>query len=200
MRRRILDAAKANLRRYGAGKTTVVDIARDLGMSHSNVYRFFRTKVELLDAVVDEWLTEEESFLAEMAGRDGSAGERLELLWVTLLERKRRTRAEDAELVERYYRILEERPEAVARYVAVSHGAYERIIADGVRAGEFAPLDVPEAARVVWYATRALVEPTFLYVAAPAWPTNEAHARNLIRALVAGFANRITPPVLGPAT
>jgi AcrR family transcriptional regulator len=196
-RRRILDRAKANLRRYGAGKTTVVDIARDLGMSHSNVYRFFRTKVELLDAVVEEWLIDEELFLADMAGRDEAAGQRMEALWLALLARKRLKHAEDAELVELYYRILAERPAAIARYLAASQAAIERIIADGVRAGEFAPLDVPEAARVVWYATRALIEPSFLYVAAPLWPTNEAHARNLIRTLVAGFANHAAPPALG---
>lgn len=195
-RRRILAAAKANLRRYGAGKTTVVDIARDLGMSHSNVYRFFRTKVELLDAVVEEWLIDEELFLAEMAGRDEAAGARLEALWLTLLARKRSKHAEDAEFVDLYYRILEERPTAVARYLAASQAAIERIIADGVRTGEFAPLDVPEAARVVRSATLALVEPGFLYVAAPLWPTNEAHARNLLRALVAGFANHAAPPAL----
>lgn len=199
-RRRILDAAKANLRRYGASKTTVVDIARDLGMSHSNVYRFFRTKAELLDAVVEEWLIDEELFLAEMAGRPGRAGERMEALWLTLLARKRLLHGEDAEFVELYYRILAERPVAVARYLAVSQSAIERIVVDGIQTGEFAPLDVPEAARVVWYATRALVEPGFLYVAAPAWPANEAHARNLIRALIAGFANHAAPPVLGTAT
>lgn len=199
-RRRILDVAKANLQRYGASKTTVVDIARDLGMSHSNVYRFFRTKVELLDAVVEEWLIDEELFLAEMAGRPGRAGERMEALWLALLARKRLLHAEDAEFVELYYRILAERPVAVARYLAASQAAIERIIADGVQTGEFAPLDVPEAARVVWYATRALVEPTFLYVAAPSWPMHEAHARNLIRALVAGFANHAAPPVLGSVT
>ncbi len=199
-RRRILDVARANLRRYGASKTTVVDIARDLGMSHSNVYRFFRTKVDLLDAVVEEWLIDEELFLAEMAERPGRAGERMETLWLTLLARKRLLHGEDAEFVELYYRILVERPVAVARYLAASQAAIERIIAAGVHAGEFAPLDVPEAARVVWYATRALVEPGFLYVAPTAWPTNEAHARNLIRALIAGFANHAAPPALGAAT
>jgi len=199
-RGRILAAAKANLRRYGAGKTTVVDIARDLGMSHSNVYRFFRTKVELLDAVVEEWLLDEELFLADMAGRDEAAGGRMEALWLALLARKRLKHAEDAEFVDLYYRILAERPAAIARYLAASQAAIERIIADGVRAGEFAPLDVPEAARVVRSATLALVDPGFLYVAAPLWPANEAHARNLVRALVAGFANHAAPPALAAAT
>src|SRR5262245_44422694 len=95
-RRRILAAARANLRRFGAGKATVVDIARDLGMSHSNVYRFFRTKAEILDAVVEEWLAAEEALLADLSSAPGPAGERLERLILTLLARKHQRRAEDA--------------------------------------------------------------------------------------------------------
>ncbi|MGO6907884.1 helix-turn-helix domain-containing protein, partial [Rhizobium ruizarguesonis] len=38
---RILDAAERLFRHYGYSKTTVADIARDLGMSPANIYRFF---------------------------------------------------------------------------------------------------------------------------------------------------------------
>ena len=38
---RILDSAEQVLRRYGAGKATVVDVARALGVSHGSVYRHF---------------------------------------------------------------------------------------------------------------------------------------------------------------
>ena len=38
---RILDAAEEVLRRFGPTKTTVVDVARALGVSHGSVYRHF---------------------------------------------------------------------------------------------------------------------------------------------------------------
>jgi AcrR family transcriptional regulator len=48
---RILDTAEEVLRRYGPAKATVIDVARALGVSHGNVYRFFPSKVALRDAV-----------------------------------------------------------------------------------------------------------------------------------------------------
>ena len=37
-------------------KVAVVDVARALGMSHANVYRFFDSKVALRSAIVERWL------------------------------------------------------------------------------------------------------------------------------------------------
>src|SRR3954452_13892587 len=44
---RILDCAERLFRHYGYGKTNVADIARELGMSPANIYRFFACKVEI---------------------------------------------------------------------------------------------------------------------------------------------------------
>ncbi len=53
---RILDAAEEVLTRYGPAKTTVVDVARALGVSHGSVYRHFASKAALRDAVTERWL------------------------------------------------------------------------------------------------------------------------------------------------
>lgn len=55
-RERILEAAEDTLRRFGPGKTTVVDVARALGVSHGTVYRHFASKSELRDSVLEQWL------------------------------------------------------------------------------------------------------------------------------------------------
>jgi AcrR family transcriptional regulator len=55
-RERILEAAEDTLRRFGPGKTTVVDVARALGVSHGTVYRHFASKTELRDSVLEQWL------------------------------------------------------------------------------------------------------------------------------------------------
>src|SRR4051794_12252262 len=39
--KRILDEAERLFRHYGYSKTTVADIARELGMSPANIYRFY---------------------------------------------------------------------------------------------------------------------------------------------------------------
>lgn len=55
MKKRILRAA-ALLRRHGSAKTSVVDVARTLQMSHANVHRRFASKAALHDAVAERWL------------------------------------------------------------------------------------------------------------------------------------------------
>ncbi len=195
-RRRILEAAKANLRRFGADKVTVVDIARDLGMSHSNVYRFFRTKAEILDAVVEEWLAEGKALLGRLSASPGAAGERLERLVLAMLARKRINRTEDAALFDLYHRILAERPAALARYDAAQFAAVKRIIADGVQTSEFAIAthDIPAAVRVVRHAIHTFFDPAF---AQKSDASAEEGARDVVRSLVAGFANREHPPDFG---
>ena len=47
----VLVAAEDVLRRYGPAKATVVDVARELGVSHGSVYRHFPSKTALRDAV-----------------------------------------------------------------------------------------------------------------------------------------------------
>src|SRR5581483_8730049 len=76
-RDRILDAAEEVLARFGPQKTTVVDVARALGVSHGSVYRFFPSKAGLRDAVTERWLARVSDPLAEIAGGGGPASIRL---------------------------------------------------------------------------------------------------------------------------
>ena len=51
----ILDAAEQTLRRYGPDKTSVVDVAKALQVSHGSLYRHFPSKAALR-AVTERWL------------------------------------------------------------------------------------------------------------------------------------------------
>lgn len=62
----ILATAEAHLRRFGYARTTVSEIARACGMSHANVYRFFKTKADIIDAVVARSLGDTEKALAKV--------------------------------------------------------------------------------------------------------------------------------------
>jgi AcrR family transcriptional regulator len=196
-RRLILEATKANLRRFGVDKTTVVDVARTLGMSHSNVYRFFRTKAELLDAVVEEWLAEEERLLDTVAAQPGQAGERLERLVLRLLARKRAKHTEDAELSALYYRLLSERPAGFQRLEAATLATVGRIIAEGVSSGELAAIDTAAAARVTWQAVSGFFDPKFVRKMIAQTAPAEQLVRDVIQTVIAGFANKAAPPRLG---
>src|SRR3546814_1627798 len=53
---RILDSAERLFKHYGYTKTNVADIARDLGMSPANIYRFFGSKADIHQALAQRML------------------------------------------------------------------------------------------------------------------------------------------------
>src|SRR5579875_1110866 len=105
---RVLEATEEVLRRYGPAKATVVDVARALGVSHGSVYRHFPSKVALREAVVRIWLERAERPLAEVAGQDGPAGERLRRWLEALIAAKRERAFGDPELFATYLALAAE--------------------------------------------------------------------------------------------
>src|SRR5277367_7086004 len=85
---RILDVARDQVRRFGEAKTNVVDIARALGTSHTTIYRHFRSKADVFDAIVGEAMRDEEELARTFVDSEGAASERLEGFVLALHKRK----------------------------------------------------------------------------------------------------------------
>src|SRR5919204_1755291 len=90
----ILAATEDVLRRYGPAKATVVDVARALGVSHGSVYRHFRTKTALREAVTKRWLDHTTTLLEPLAAGPGPAARRM-ADWLTVLFHAKRRKAFD---------------------------------------------------------------------------------------------------------
>ncbi|MEO8610383.1 MAG: TetR/AcrR family transcriptional regulator [Chloroflexota bacterium] len=150
---RILDAAEEVLRRYGPAKTTVVDVARALGVSHGSVYRHFPSKVALRDAVTERWLAEVSNPLEAVAAETGPAPERLRRWFDLLISTKQRRALDDPELFAMYHELAAESREVITAHVDIIIGQLTRIITDGVARGEFKVHDPAQAARAAFDAT-----------------------------------------------
>jgi AcrR family transcriptional regulator len=85
---RILDVAERLFRHYGYAKTNVADIARELGMSPANIYRFFASKVEIHQAICGRMLDASVNMTRQIFAQKIGAAERLRQ-W--LLEQHRLT-------------------------------------------------------------------------------------------------------------
>src|SRR5215470_9293071 len=101
-RDRILDAAEEVLARFGPQKTTVLDVARALGVSHGSVYRFFASKAALRDAVTERWLARVSDPLARIAVEHGPALGRLRRWFERLIALKRERARMEPELFATY--------------------------------------------------------------------------------------------------
>lgn len=190
----ILETAKTLLRRFGVDKLTVMDIARSLDMSHANVYRFYKTKAEILDAIIDEWLLKVESFVENIAQRPVSATERIEAVVLELHRKRREKLLEDAEFYETYRRVIELRPDVVAKRREKIHNVFKKLVEQGIESGEFTSAAPEEVATVLKDATSLFLHPLLI-------PTclnedTEPRARAVVRYILAGISTQ--KPKLSP--
>jgi AcrR family transcriptional regulator len=185
-RKLILETARTLLRRFGPDKMTVMDIARSLEMSHANVYRFFRNKSEILDALIDEWLSKIEAFVETIAQRPVSAAERIEALVLELHRKRRQKLLEDAEFYETYRRVIELRPDFAAKRREKIFNVFKKLIESGIEAGEFRPIDPQEAAAVLKDATALFLHPLMIPTALS--EDTETRAKNVVHYILAGFS------------
>jgi AcrR family transcriptional regulator len=158
-RERILAAAEDLLRRHGIAKTTVVDVARALEMSHANVYRHFASKSELQDAVAERWLHKVMEPLRKIVAEKGDAAERLERWVETLAAQKRAKVLNDPSLFEAYHAVAMEARHVIEAHLAELHEHIGSIIRDGVASGAFKVKNTKEAATAGLNATSRFHHP-----------------------------------------
>tara|TARA_R110002020_G_scaffold316999_1_gene532644 strand:+ start:10918 stop:11520 length:603 start_codon:yes stop_codon:yes gene_type:complete len=187
-RDRILDTAAEQVRRFGEAKTNVVDIAKAMGLSHSAIYRHFRSKAEIFDALAARTMAEEAELAARFVHADGSAGDRLRALVLALHRSKRAKLGDDPEIHGLYRRIVTERPDLVAHYARRMTGLVRQVLEDGVARGEFRTLDLDAAAGVVRDAVTVFVHPAHVEQAVVAGLDMEPRLQAVMDALAVAFA------------
>jgi AcrR family transcriptional regulator len=160
---RILEAAVEVLRRFGPEKTTVVDVARALGVSHGSVYRHFPSKAALRDAVTERWLQGVSTPLAEVAAQSTPTMERLRRWFDLLVTTKRRWSQEDPELFATYLTLAGEARDVVRAHVVTLVSQLTDIIRDGVARGDLRVEDPATIARALFDATARFHDPAHAY-------------------------------------
>ncbi|MFC9546178.1 TetR family transcriptional regulator [Streptomyces sp. NPDC056956] len=183
---RILEATEEVLRRHGPAKATVVDVARALGVSHGTVYRHFRTKAALREAVTKRWLDRTSEALGGIVDDDSRDPEaRLRDWLATLFAAKRRKAGDDPELFATYSVLAGEQGAAVAEHIDDLTGQLTRIVAAGTASGVFSGTDPEATARAVFQATGRFHDPAY----APQWtdPAVDADFEQVVDLLVRGL-------------
>jgi AcrR family transcriptional regulator len=188
LRRRIFDAARRRLERYGYRHTTMSEIARDAGVAKGTVYLYYAGKEDLVAAIVGRILTRLEARMRAVVAGGGGAAPRLQRL---LVERVLLLRAESRRAPAAYALIHALEDPHVDRVVRGHMAANEAIVADlvaeGVASRELAAVDPVTTARTLLVAFHALQSPRFL---ARGRRELVALATELAGLLVGGLARR----------
>ncbi len=142
---RILDAAERLFRYYGYTKTNVADIARDLGMSPANIYRFFSSKTEIHQALCARMLEASYQQAHEISRLPLSATERLRRYVLAQHKMTVETMLDEQKVHEMVVVAIEREWHVIEKHIDRIDQLLAEIIRDGIKAGEFAE-QAPEVA------------------------------------------------------
>ncbi|GAA2142819.1 TetR family transcriptional regulator [Actinomadura napierensis] len=185
----IVSATEEVLRRHGPEKTTVLDVARLLGVSHGSVYRHFPSKAALREAVIRRWLDRvRDDFAAAVQDSGPTPPDRLRGLLTTMFAAKWAKAKEDPELFATFRVLAAEHSSVSSAHVAFLLAQIRAIVADGMASGDFARGEPEVIARAVFDATSRFHDP--MHAAEWSSPEAQAKAEGVISLILDGIRAR----------
>lgn len=161
-RSRILETADRLFRHYGYDKTTVADLARELGMSPANVYRFFASKSEIVEAIATLMFEERHRHNLTILAGPGTPGERLRRLLIENHGITVETLVADRKVHDIVEVAMREQWQSIETHLAQFADAIEALIREGVASGEFAADDPRRAAVCLRQSFVSMIHPTLI--------------------------------------
>jgi len=189
IKKKILDAAWNRFSQYGFNKTTMAEIARDCGMSASNIYRFFDSKNDILAVMATDCFNSEEKLLQEIVDRTNlTAAQKLETLALKLLHNSYDLYSNHPKINETIEYICNERHDLVMAHKMSKRVYIAKILTEGKEKGEFELTDVDEMADAVLKAIIICHYPGFMSM--NGLDELENATRNIIELLLHGLIKR----------
>lgn len=181
VRDQIIEAANECFARYGYAKTTVADLAREIGFSKAYIYRFFESKQAIGEAIctsrLDRILTETRAVIAER----GSATEHFRRMFKTLTALSVELFFDDRKIYDIAAHSASEQWSSAISYREMLGSMIADIVRSGRESGEFerkTPFD--ETCRAIYYAMMPFVDPLHLERNLDLLPDGQTEVASLI--------------------
>ncbi len=159
----ILEKAVGRFVRYGFGKTTMVEIAKDCGMSAGNLYRYFESKFDIGVGVAQGYISNAEQILRDVLQQPSlKPAQRLEAFILEKLKFMHSHIVEQPNVQDLVNYILDERWDLVERHRDVQNALMSDILSEGNRTGEFNVADVAQTANAIYAMTTKFRLPHFI--------------------------------------
>jgi AcrR family transcriptional regulator len=145
----ILAAAEARFLQYGIRKTTMRDIADDLGIAVSNLYLYFSNKREIALAIAEACSQELEIEAVEILATEGHTADKLEEMLVTRYRGTIDFLENTPKGIELLTYWAAEAPETIVCYQKSFEDNILKVLEAGQAKGEFCFADLPFSARQI---------------------------------------------------
>ncbi|RYG37829.1 TetR/AcrR family transcriptional regulator [bacterium] len=137
IKERSIEIAEAKIRQLGFDRVRLVDIARELGVSHVALYKHFPDKAALLDAVSEKWLAAFDAELEGVARGNGPAGDRIVAWFLAYHRLKLEKVRRDPELYRAFDLAAQAMKPFVVRHLEATGGQLQGLVSDAMREGFF---------------------------------------------------------------
>ena len=181
VRDQIVKAAHDHFAHYGYAKTTVADLAREIGFSKAYIYRFFESKQAIGEAIVGECLDEIFAKAQEAVESGRDANDKLRKFAKTVTSASIDVAFNDRKIYEVATHASSENWAPVQAYVERLLAFLEDILKEGRESGQFerkTPID--ETCRAIYYALLPFIDPVFLQRSIDLLPDAQTEVINLI--------------------
>ena len=181
VRARILEVAEVHYRRIGYHKTTVADIAAELGMSRANVYRFFPSRDAINESICRRVVNEAADIALAIARANAPASEKLGRLLTAVHRHNKMTLVREKRMHDLIVAAMVENWAIIKAHIERMVTIFEAIIREGIEAGEFDVEDPVQAARAVKTAFTPFSHPILIEHCVQRGEDTEAGLREQIR-------------------
>lgn len=185
----ILDAAHERFGKYGFGKTTMAEIAKDCDMSAGNLYRYYENKKEIAAGCAGRCMQESEQLWRDILKQpDLNPTERLEAFILAKLRYLHQQFSEHPPLFELVLVVTADHQSLVSQHMKTLQSLLAEILAEGNRTGVFDVPDILATAKVILGATAKFIAPHFM--GGFELEELEEEAKGVVELLIEGLARR----------
>jgi len=181
----IMDQADALFRQFGYTKTNVADIARELGMSTANIYKFFPSKNAIIQAGADRNLIRLGEILSGVIRTKKKAADRLLGVILAIYRFHQEHFRQERQIYKLVLAATEENWSCVREFKAFMSRILTDVLTDGMRRGELRRMDAPATTKVLLDCFTWITNPMLFQELNPA--EVESRARAQIRLLEKGL-------------
>ncbi len=145
----IIAAAIAAFAQLGFDKTRMDDIANGVGLSKGTLYLYFKSKDEIITAVLDQFFTEEIDGVADLLAAPIPASEKLSTLIIQMMADTESQLGQYLSVWLEFYAIAAREGafrDKMLQYMNQFVDLFTALIQQGIDSGEFRPVDTRDTA------------------------------------------------------
>lgn len=159
IRSKAIDLAEERIRKIGFEKIRLIDVAKDLGITHPVLYQHFPDKAALLEAVINKWLVNLDQELEKILKLKKKA-RILIIQWFTKLHEIKKNKVSlDPELYKAFDIAAEENKVCIQNHLKSTHMQLSELVTRAMQEGSIRKDSISKIVEILFLSTMAFHHP-----------------------------------------